>query len=355
MKLFPTAYSEPGTKPGTLADVKNGHYSLHMMSYTPASLTERPEIEPAACYSFIKDSDITWIHVQGAPDSATLRTLSQAFDIHELYLEDILNTGHRAKLEVNEVHAFVILSLPRFENKQIVTEQVCLFLSDHTVVSFCTGELDPFLLVRERIRKPTSKHRQRGGDYLAYTLIDTIVDHAFPVVETLAEDIQVLEDKLLEKPEKAIVQEIYFLMRQLLLLRRRLWPQRDIVSQLQRDDNLELLADDTRIYLRDCYDHCVNITELLETYHEIASGMLDIYLSNATHRLNEVMRVLTVISVLFIPPTFLVGVYGMNFDPGASSLNMPELASPYGYLFVWIAIVGMMGGMLIYFRKKTWF
>ncbi|GAA3944878.1 magnesium/cobalt transporter CorA [Allohahella marinimesophila] len=355
MKLFPTAYSKPGTKPGTLSDAKSGRCELHMMSYTHAKLVERPDIEPDACYSYIKDSDVTWIHVQGAPDTATLRTLSKAFDIHELYLEDILNTGHRAKLEVNEMQAFIILSLPRFEGKQIVTEQVCLFLTDHTVVSFCSGVLDPFLLVRERIRKPISKHRQRGGDYLTYTLIDSIIDHAFPVVESLAEDIQVLEDKLLEKPDKAIVQEIYFLMRQLLLLRRRLWPQRDIVSQLQRDDNLELLADDTRVYLSDCYDHCVNIIELLETYHEITSGMLDLYLSNATHRLNEVMRVLTVISVLFMPPTFLVGVYGMNFDTSASPLNMPELASPYGYLFVWLAIISMMGGMLLYFRKKRWF
>lgn len=340
--------------PGTISQAGQSAHSLYLMSYNQSQLTEEQAVEAEVCRQYIDDSDVTWIHVQGTPDRQILRVLAKIFNIHDLYLEDILNTGHRPKAELSEDQAFAILSLPALVEGRVLTEQVCLFLTDHTVISFCSGTTDPFELVRSRVRNPSSKMRKRGADYLVYTLIDSVIDHGFPVIEGLSEQLQRIENTLLDNPDNSILQDIYYLLRQLLLLKRRLWPQRDLVSQLQRDKTCTLIDDETRMYLGDCHDHTVNIIELLETYYEISHGMLDIYLSGASHRLNEVMRVLTVISVLFIPPTFLVGVYGMNFDPAAGVLNMPELDWSLGYVGVWLVIVAMMGGMLMYFRRKKW-
>jgi len=226
-------------------------------------------------------------------------------------------------------------------------EQVSLFFGNNYVISFYNGEKDPFDPVRNRLRSG-GRLRSRGADYLLYTLLDVVIDQGFPVLEALGEWIEDLEDELLGAPSKQTLAQIHELKRDMLLLRRTLWPQREVINQLLREDQ-SLIEEATRPYLRDCYDHTIQIMDLFETYRDMAAGMMDVYLSSTSYRLNEVMRVLTVIATIFIPPTFLVGVYGMNFA------DMPELHWRYGYLGSWLVIIAMIGGMLLYFKRKKWF
>ncbi|MFT6389162.1 MAG: magnesium transporter [Cellvibrionaceae bacterium] len=355
MDLFTKQYHAPGTLPGTLNIIEDDHISLTLFDYNENQFIEKPDISVQECRSFIDKPNTTWIHIQGAPTLEMLNVLSSSFGLHDLYLEDIVNVGQRPKVEILDNQIFLILSLPAVSDNAIAMEQVSLFLSERTVISFCTGDTIPFDLVIERLRKLKGKVRKRQADYLFYTLIDTVVDYGYPLLEYFSEKIQTLEDTLMDSPDQTVMQSIHQLRRELLLSRRRLWPQRELINQLIRDDSNSLIKDETYIYLRDCYDHVITVIELLETYHEISSGMLEVYLSSVSYRLNEVMRILTIIATLFIPPTFIVGVYGMNFDRNVGPLNMPELGWPYGYLFVWGVILSMTAGMLFYFYKKKWF
>ncbi|MFT7387547.1 MAG: magnesium transporter [Candidatus Endobugula sp.] len=355
MKLFAKQYHAPGTLPGTLNIIEDDHISLTLFDYNENQLIEKPHISVKECRSFIDNTNTTWIHIQGAPTLAMLNMLSGSFGLHDLYLEDIVNVGQRPKVEILDNQIFLILSLPVVNENAITMEQVSLFLSERTVISFCTGSVIPFELVVERLRKSKGKIRKRQADYLFYTLIDTVIDHGYPLLEYFSGKTQSLEDALMDSPDQSVMQSIHQLRRELLLSRRCLWPQRELINQLIRNDENVLIHEKTNIYFRDCYDHIITVVEFLETYHEISNGMLEVYLSNVSHRLNEVMRLLTVIATLFIPPTFIVGVYGMNFDHKLSPLNMPELGWPYGYLFVWGIILSMMAGMLFYFYKKKWF
>ena len=355
MELFTKQYSSPGTMPGTLAEPVSGEFTLTLQDYNDKEIAIERDLTPERCRDYLQTSNITWIHLQGNPTPAVLTRLGDALGIHALHLEDILNTGQRPKLDVIEDRAFAILSLPLLEENHTLVEQVCLFLDFRTVVSFCTGNVNPFGLVNERLQKSVGKMRKLGGDYLFYSLIDTVIDHGFPVLEAYAERVEAIEEILLDNPNESTLQEVHKLRRDLLLLRRRLWPNREVINALIRDGETIGISDETVIYLRDCYDHSIAILELLETYHEMTAGMLEVYLSSLSNRLNEVMRVLTVIATLFIPPTFLVGVYGMNFDRKAGPFSMPELSWPFGYLLVWLVIALMIAGMLIFFRRKRWF
>jgi magnesium transporter len=341
--------------PGTLNEPISTQFSLTLQNYNAESVVEQLNIEPEQCLDYLNNDNITWIHLQGDATPTTLSKIGDALGIHSLHLEDIINTGQRPKLDIIDSQAFVILSLPILIDTQVTVEQVCLFLGERTIISVCSGHTNPFLLVRDRLHKTSGKLRIRKSDYLFYTLIDAIIDHGFPILEVYAERIENIEEVLLERPNESTLQEVHRLRRELLLLRRRLWPHREVVNELLRDaDNVDI-SEETQIYLRDCYDHAISIIELLETYREMTAGMLEVYLSSVSHRLNEVMRVLTVISTLFIPPTFIVGIYGMNFDRNAGKFNMPELSWPYGYAFVWLIIISMTSAMLVYFRKKRWF
>ena len=355
MDLFSKQYSPPGTVPGQLSQQQPGKFKLTLIDYNARELVEKLDLEPEQCQGYLTDANITWIHIQGNPTPDALTSLGQAFGVHSLHLEDILNTGQRPKIDIVDNQTFIILSLPRYEFDQVVVEQVSLFLSSKTVITFCTGENDPFAPIFERLHKAVGKLRKRGEDYLFYSLIDTIIDHGFPVLEIYAERIESMEEILLDNPTQSTLQQVHQLRRELLLLRRRVWPHREVVNELLRDADDANIEDETQIYLRDCYDHTICILELLETYREMTAGMLEVYLSSLSNKMNEVMRVLTVIATLFIPPTFVVGVYGMNFDRHSGPLSMPELAWPYGYLLVWLIIAVMISGMLVYFRRKHWF
>jgi len=351
MAYFTKRYHPPGTAPGTLTadqDASKRALKLRLMEYDASTLREHDEITPALCKASLENNTITWLHAHGFISPELLNEFGESFGLHPLAMEDILNTGQRPKLEHYEHQLFVVMSLPIWHGEDLITEQISLFIGKNYIISFHNGDHDPFEPLRKRLRTSGSRIRSRGADYLLYTLIDIIIDQGFPVLETLGEWIEDLEDELLGKPSQETLTQIHQLKRDLLLLRRMLWPQREVVNQLLREDQ-SLIQDGTRPYLRDCYDHIIQIMDLFETYRDMTAGMMDVYLSSVSNRLNEVMRVLTVIATIFIPPTFLVGVYGMNFT------DMPELHWRYGYALSWVVIVAMMVGMLAFFKRKKWF
>ena len=351
MAYFTKRYHPPGTSPGTLTahEAPVTHpLKLRLIEYNATLLNEREDIPPLECKAYLERETLTWIHAHGSASPELLNELGEIFGLHPLALEDVLNTGQRPKLEHYDHQLFAIMSLPVWRDEVLHTEQVSLFLGENYLISFYNGDHDPFDPVRKRLRGKGGRLRGRGADYLFYALLDVIIDQGFPVLEDLGEWIEDLEDQLLGAPSREILAQIHELKRDLLLLRRMLWPQRELVNQLLREDQ-SLIQEGTRPYLRDCYDHTIQIMDLFETYRDMTAGMMDVYLSSVSNRLNEVMRVLTVIATIFIPPTFLVGVYGMNF------INMPELHWRYGYLGSWSIIVAMIGGMLLYFKRKRWF
>jgi len=351
MAYFTKRYHPPGTAPGTLTAHETAAaqpLKLRLMEYDASALNEWEDISPAACKAHLESETVTWIHAYGCTTPELLRELGEIFGLHPLALEDVLNTGQRPKLENYEHQLFAVMSLPLWRGEELRTEQVSLFFGKNYVISFYNGDIDPFEPVRKRLRGSGARFRERGADYLFYTLLDVIIDQGFPVLEDLGEWIEDLEDELLGTPSKRTLAQIHDLKRDLLLLRRMLWPQREVINQLLREDQA-LIREATRPYLRDCYDHTIQIMDLFETYRDMAAGMLDVYLSSTGNRLNDIMRVLTVIATLFIPPTFLVGVYGMNFA------DMPELHWRYGYVLIWLIVVAMIGGMLLYFKRKNWF
>ncbi|MEQ3657850.1 MAG: magnesium/cobalt transporter CorA [Glaciecola sp.] len=354
MKLFTKRYHQPGTTPGEISAPRSEHFTIDLIDYSIDQLNEEKNISVDACRNFIDSSNITWIHIQGDPTLKALQTLGKGLDIHDLYLEDVANFGQRPKVELGEEQIFMVLSLPIDTADSIHIEQVSLFICNNTVVSFCSGEVNPFKEVINRLHHATSKLKKRKADYLFYSLVDTVVDFGFPMLEAYSERIQTVEDHLFDNPTRNELNEIHKLRRELLLLRRRLWPQREVMNEILRDDDGAQIADETKLYFWDCHDHVISIMELLETYHEMTSGLMELYMSSVSLKLNDIMKFLTVITTIFIPPTFVVGLYGMNFDPHISGLNMPELEWQYGYIFVWCIIVLMVSGMFAFFRKRKW-
>jgi magnesium transporter len=238
--------------------------------------------------------------------------------------------------------------------EKLASEQISIIFGPNYVLTLQEVPGDSFDPVRERIRHGKGRIRGRGSDYLAYALIDALTDEFFPVLEHFGERVEALEDALLERPGPATLHEIHDIKRELLALRRAAWPERELLNAMMRNDS-ELITADTKIYLRDCYDHVVQAMDMIETYRELASGMLDVYLSSVSNRMNEVMKVLTIIATIFIPLTFIAGIYGMNFDPDRSPLNMPELRWYYGYPFSLALMAVVALALVYYFRRKGWF
>lgn len=354
MKLFRKQYSQPGTQPGIINETAKGELNISLFDYNVNQLVEKQNFTPDKCADYIHNNNITWIHVQGDPDKKTLTQLANNFGIHELFIEDVANMGQRPKIDIQEDQIFTVLTLPVQVGDRVNLQQISLFLMKNTVISFCNGQFNPFSGVKNRLQVPTTRIRKRKADYLFYSLIDTVIDWGFPVLERYADRIDATEDLLLDNHDKHILQKIHRLRREVLLLKRQIWPQRELLNTLIRDDTSGLIKPETKIFLRDCYDHCISILELIETYHEMTNGLMELYMSVVSLKLNEVMRVLTIIATLFIPPTFVVGIYGMNFSPNAGPLSMPELSSPYGYIAVWLVMLSMIGGMLVFFKKRKW-
>jgi magnesium transporter len=348
------AYHPPGTAPGTLVAHEGGELEIRLIDYGPSDFVEEVIESPEDCVPYLERDTRTWIQVNGRPDAGTLRALAQLFDLHELALEDILNTGQRPKMEAYDEQLFVVLSMPFYAEDGLVNEQISIFAGENYLVCFCPLHADPFEPVRRRVRPPSNpRFRQQGIDYLLYALVDLVVDAAFPVLEAFGNEIEELEEELLENPQRATLTQIHHVRRELLLLRRVLWPQREVVGRLMRSE-YDLVTEAMHPFLRDCYDHSVQIIDLLESFREMSSSLLEVYMSSISNRTNEIMRVLTIIATIFIPLTFVTGIYGMNFSNPDSPWDMPELHWYYGYPFVWCVMIAVAGGLVWYFLRKKW-
>lgn len=355
MSYFTKRYHPPGTPPGTLvSDGVAEQITIHLFDYTPSQFTELELENPGDCHPYLQSDTITWVHVQGVARAETVRELGNLFGLHPLALEDVINTGQRPKADSYGEQLFVVMNLPTVnDDGEIETEQVSLFLGEGFLISFHRGDSRPFEPVVQRLRKQSGKIRERMADYLLYALLDVTIDRGFPVLEFYSEYIEDLEVELLDNPEQETLAKIHQLKRELLMLRRMLWPQREVINNLIRDEQPQI-REETLPYLRDCYDHTIQIIDLIEVYREMTAGMMDVYLSSVSNRMNEVMKVLTVIATIFIPLTFITGVYGMNFA-GDSPWAMPELTWYYGYPLLWLAVILVTGGMIIYFKRRNWF
>ncbi len=341
-----------GAPPGTLiADPAAAAPVVRLMAYDGETLIEKAEVDPDALQAYCGRQRVTWIDVEGLADLELIRRLGALFDLHGLELEDVVNLHQRPKLEEYEDHLFVIARTGK-QGAMLDTEQISMFLGRDYLLTFQHRPGDDFEPVRERIRKARGRLRERGPDYLAYALLDIATDAWFPVLEALGERMDTLEDEALERPTPSLVPRVHALKRDLLTVRRSVWPQREMLHALGREE-LPFVSERTRIYLRDCYDHAVQLLDMTETFREIAADLFEIYLSSVNARTNEIMRVLTVIATLFMPLTFIAGVYGMNFDR-ASPWNMPELGWDFGYLFALALMAATAGGLLLWFRSKGW-
>lgn len=353
--LFSKTYHPPGTAPGTLPLPASDHpaATVHLLHYRGPEVSEKADCDLSDC-RLPDGPGVLWCHLQGQPTPGQLARLGELFPLHPLALEDIGNRGQRPKADLYDETAFVILNQLRWENDDVVLQQVSLFLGRGFVVTVHTGAEDPFAPIRRRIRTPNRNFSGHGAPYLAYAVIDLLVDQAFPVMEGLGSRIVELEDQVLDRPERATYEQIHLLRRELLLLRRQLWPTREVINKLMREGEA-LFETETLPYLRDVYDHVVQIMDLVESYREMTASLVDVFISGVNHRLNEVMKVLTIIATIFIPLTFLVGVYGMNFSHPDSPWSMPELYSYYGYPLLWVLMLAIVVTMLLLFRRRGWF
>jgi magnesium transporter len=348
METFGKRYHPPGTPPGTLSrHGTGGETCIRLIEYSAEQFNEILSPSVAQCQAALGNTLVDWLDITGAYDPSTINQLGEIFGLHPLALEDILNSGQRPKIDFHEQYAFLILNLPHFDGNKIHLEQISLFVGDGHLLSFCSGTGAAFEPVRERLRQGFGRIRTREISYLLYTLVDVVIDSAYPLLEDLGEQIEELEEQVLEKPDKRILNTLHELKRDLLLLRRALWPQREVINRLIQHD-AELVDATMRPYFSDCYDHAVQVIDLIETYREMLSGMLDIYLSSVSNRMNDIMRVLTIVGTIFIPLTFIVGVYGMNFE------NMPELKWKNGYYGVWGIMIVLAIGMLAAFKWRKW-
>jgi len=345
--------TSPGASPGSLVvDPQAPPPVIRLIGYGPDAILEQVAEDLSLIDQYLGKYPVTWVNVDGLGDAAIIRKLGDIFGIHKLALEDIINAHQRAKMEQYGKHLFIVGRMVGMGDR-LETEQLSLFLGKNYVLTFQERVGDSFDPVRERIRKAGGRVRSAGPDYLAYALIDAFIDNYFPVLEKYGERLESIEDDVMTGPGPRVVSQIHEVKRDLLTLRRAIWPLRETVNSLVREST-PFIADDTRLYLRDCYDHTIQIIDLLENYRDIASGLMEVYLSSVSNRLNEIMKVLTMFTAFFIPLSLIAGIYGMNFNTGRSPLNMPELNWYLGYPFALGLMATMALGMLAYFRRKGW-
>lgn len=340
-----------GLAPGSLVHVgeeKAQQVSIRIMEYREEGILSERRVGPEELVAPRDGTAITWIDVDGVHSVDIVERLGATFGIHPLLLEDILNTHQRPKVEDFGTYAYVVLNMLSLKNGGVESEQVSIVFGDRWLVTLQEGKAgDVFDPVRLWIRENRGRICRLGPDYLAYSLIDAIVDKYFAVVENLGDRLDNLEDRLLTSADRAVLRELHQLRTELLGLRRAVWPLREVIGGLQRG-SVPLVRESTQLYFRDVHDHTIQIVDALDAYRDMSSGMLEIYLTNASNRLNEVMKVLTVIATIFIPLTFIVGIYGMNFA------FMPELQWRWGYPAVMIGMAAIAGAMVWFFRRKQW-
>lgn len=341
-----------GLPPGTLIHIgtrKTERPRIAFLHYDEGAVEEKEADKVEECFAFKETPGVTWVNVDGLHEIQILEKLGSCYGLHPLVLEDILNTDQRPKVEDYGDYLYIVLRMLSIEKSSdsIESEQISLILGPNYVFSFQERRGDVFDPVRERIRTGKGRMRKMGADYLAYALIDAIVDNYFVVLEKLGEEIESLEEELVQDPRTSTLREIHRLKRELIFLRKAVWPLREVIGSLERGE-CPLVREATTLYLRDVYDHVIQVVDTLETFRDMLSGMLDIYLSSVSNRMNAVMKVLTVIATVFMPLTFLAGVYGMNFK------YMPELEWRWGYPFIWLVMIVIGAFMMLFFKRKKW-
>ncbi len=358
LDLLDYNYSIPGSLPGTLNIPDDAEPTeLVLTSYTPVEIVSKTLRSPAECQPYLDPGRVCWLDVRGLGTESMLRGVGEIFNLHPLLLEDVVNVPQRPKLEFFDDHLLLIVHMlkPNPKGHSFTAEQVGFVLRHHALVTMQEESLwDSFDPVRDRLQRNLGMLRQRGAGYLAYTLLDAIVDGYFPILESYGEYIEALEDEVVLRPTRKTIGKIHDLRRELLMMRRYIWPQRTVVNSLIRDGN-DFLTQENRIYLQDVYDHIIQILDILETYREVSSSLMDVYLSSVSNRMNDVMKLLTVISTIFIPLTFIAGVYGMNFDPAVSPFNMPELNWYWGYPLCLGVMATIAISLFIFFWRQGWF
>jgi magnesium transporter len=349
---------EPGSIPGTLSiEADASPPVIFLIDYNATNAVRVKIDQPEDCAPYLDSESVSWVDVQGLGNENVLRRVGEVFDLHPLVLEDVVNVPQRPKIDEygDQVLFIARMVTPKENGRGFVAEQVSLILGKHYLLTVQEEpDYDCFGPVRERIRSAKGTIRQHGADYLAYALIDAIIDGFFPVLEDYGEALEELEDEVVESPTRQSLEKIHRIKRELLALRRAIWPQRDAINSLIRDCH-DLISEEVRVYLRDCYDHTVQVIDMVETYREVASSLMDVYVSSVGNRMNEVMKVLTIVSTIFIPLTFIAGVYGMNFNPDASPFNMPELNWYWGYPLCWLVMIAVALVMVLYFKRRGWF
>ncbi|MBA3044967.1 MAG: magnesium/cobalt transporter CorA [Candidatus Thermoplasmatota archaeon] len=347
-----------GLPPGTpiyVGKPRTGPITISCLHYSRGEVEERDNLTPADCGAYIGKPEVTWINVNGIHDPKAISHMGEVFGLHPLVVEDIMNTQQRPKMEDHGDSIFLVVKMLSYDDakKDIQFEQMSVVLTGDYILTFQERPGDVFDTIRERIRSGKGRIRSMGTDYLAYAILDAIVDYYYVVLEKIGESIEAIEEALMESPEHDTLELIYYLKREMIILRKSVWPMREIIGGLERSES-DIMTPETGRYLRDAYDHTIQAIDMVETYRDTLSGMLDLYLSSISNRMNEVMKVLTIIATIFIPLTFIAGVYGMNFDRTAGPFSMPELGWPYGYMLTMLLMFGISIAMLIFFRRKKW-
>ena len=345
--------SKVGLAPGTLVHIgekKVEKIRINIVAYNAEKIVEKEIDSVEECLDFKDKPGLNlWINVTGLDQTDIIENLGSYFDIHPLTLEDILNTGQRPKMEDYESYVYTVLKMMLLDTKKddITIDQISIIFGYNYILSFQEREDDVFNPLRERLKNPASRLRKSGVDHLAYGLIDAVIDNYFLILEHFGEAIEDLEDELIVHPSPETLRTIQKYRRNMIILRKSVWPLRELINGMQKIES-EIIKDNTRIYLRDIYDHTIQVIDSVEDFRDILSSMIDVYLSSLSNRMNDIMKVLTVIATIFIPLTFIAGVYGMNFK------YMPELDSRWGYPAVLLLMAILGTSMLAYFRKKKW-
>lgn len=343
----------PGSAPGTLIAAPEAVKStIDVIAYGPDGFVERRLEEASELSQYIGKWPVVWVNIEGLGSTDLIKSVGEIFSIHHLALEDILNVHERAKIERYGDDLFLVMHMMEIGD-HLESEQLSVFSGKHFVVTFQEGPIDTLDPARDRIRKGAGKIRQLGSDYLVYSIIDSVLDNYFPILEVYGETLDKLEDDILSNPSTEVVANVHAVKRELISLRRAVWPLREAINALIRDMEVTF-SEETRIHLRDCYDHAVRIIDFIETYRELAADLMDVYLSSLSNRMNEVMKVLTIITTLFVPPTLIAGIYGMNFNTEISKYNMPELNWYLGYPFALVLMLIVSLAVVALLWYKGW-
>ena len=343
-----------GKPPGTLSVSPDARETeVMLLAYRKGEMTETTWKGAKKAKKLKEEYPVLWINVAGLGDLKRIQEVGEAFGVHSLALEDVVNTHQRPKLDEYGDDVFWVARLPGLQEGRFQSQQVSLYLAEGVVITFVEEPNEVFELIRDRIRNGKGRVRGEGADYLAYAVMDAVVDHFFPMLEILGEEIEGLEERVVENPGMEIIREIHNLKRKTTAFRRAVWPLRGVFNKLLTGEGVHF-QESTRIYLRDVSDHVFGVLDMLESQRELSSGLLEVYLSSNGNRMNEIMKVLTMIATVFIPLSFIAGLYGMNFKTEISPLNMPELGWYWGYPFVLVVMMAVAGGLMWFFKKKGW-